>query len=169
LNGQTGKADWGYNTSSNGGNQTNQWRTLTNAEWTYLLNTRSTFSGRRYAKGEVNGVCGIILLPDDWSTSYYTLNSTNSSSASFESNIISAIQWNTLEQHGAVFLPAAGRRSGTSVNNGGSNGYYWSATCYYNYYGSSGAYSMYFTTDNLNTSSGNRSVGYAVRLVRTVQ
>jgi hypothetical protein len=167
---QTGQADWGYNPISNGGNNTDQWRTLTREEWTYLLNTRNTTSGGRYAKAEVAGICGVILLPDDWSTSYYTLNSTNSSSSSFESNVISAAQWSSLEQHGAIFLPAAGSRNGTSVLYGGSSGYYWSSSCNGSFFSASNGYSVNFDGSSLSTNSGNnRSSGYAVRLVRIVQ
>lgn len=50
---QTGQADWGYNSISNGGNQENQWRTLTIDEWDYLLNTRNTSSGLLLAKAIV--------------------------------------------------------------------------------------------------------------------
>ena len=45
---QTGKADWGYNAISNGGNTENQWRTLTEEEWGYVFNTRATSSGIRF-------------------------------------------------------------------------------------------------------------------------
>ena len=107
---QTGQADWGSNAISNGGNQTNQWRTLTNEEWQYIFNTRTTISGIRYAKAVVFGVNGVILLPDDWSASFYSLNSPNSSGASFSNNTITAAQWGVLEQYGAVFLPQAGFR-----------------------------------------------------------
>ena len=63
---QSGQADWGYNAISNGGNLENSgWRTLTQAEWQYLFNTRSTASGIRFAKAQVNNVNGVILLPDD--------------------------------------------------------------------------------------------------------
>lgn len=37
---QTGQADWGYNPIINGGNTENSWRTLTESEWDYLLNTQ---------------------------------------------------------------------------------------------------------------------------------
>jgi hypothetical protein len=47
---QTGQADWGYNPISNGGNQPNQWHTLTKEEWVYVFNTRNTASGIRFAK-----------------------------------------------------------------------------------------------------------------------
>ena len=159
---QTGQADWGYNPISNGGNQTNQWRTLTKAEWQYVFNTRTTASGIRYAKANVNNINGVILLPDDWSSSTYSLSNTNSSGASFSSNTISASQWSALEQAGAVFLPAAGYRDGTSVYVVGSYGNYWSAS----YYGSSGAYYVDFDDSGLYASDGSyRYYGQSVRLV----
>ena len=165
---QTGKADWGYNAISNGGNTTNTWRTLTggsNGEWNYIFDTRSTPSGIRYAKANVDGVNGIVLLPDDWSASYYSLSNTNQSNASFNSNVISSTQWNTLEQHGAVFLPAAGFRGGTSVNNVGSIGDYWSASFSNGY----NAYSRYFSDSNLYPRYDSRCRGRSVRLVRSAQ
>jgi hypothetical protein len=161
LNDSTGMADWGYNAISNGGNQENLWRTMTRNEWNYLFNIRSTTSGIRYAKAQVFGVNGIILLPDDWNTVTYGLNNTNNSGVSFSSNVITASQWSTLEQAGAVFLPAAGNRSGISV----TIGYYWSATHLYSH----NAYVVYFSDSNLTTSDGNlRSDGKSVRLVRSI-
>ena len=121
--------DWGNNAINNGGNTANVWRTLTHNEWMYVFNTRSTSSGIRYAKAKVNGVNGVILLPDNWNSSNYSLSNFNSSEASFNSNTVTLSDWNTkFEVNGAVFLPAAGKRYGTDVNNVGSNGYYWSAT-----------------------------------------
>ena len=164
LTGSYANADWGvYNPISNGGNQTNQWRTLTQSEWNYVFNTRTTTSGIRYAKANVNNVNGVILLPDDWSTSTYSLNSTNTYNASFSSNTITASQWSTLEQAGAVFLPAAGSRIGTLVNNVGSSGYYWSAS--YNF--SDRAYYVFFYGINLSTNYYSyRCSGFSVRLVQ---
>ena len=161
-------ADWGvYNPISNGGNQANQWRTLTQPEWAYIFNTRTTSSGIRYAKANVNNVNGVILLPDDWSASYYSLSNTNQNGASFGSNEISSTQWSTLEQHGAVFLPAAGYRNGTSVGSVGSLGFYWSAS----YSRSNCAYCVEIRDSSLNLSDGNigRCNGHSVRLVRNVQ
>jgi hypothetical protein len=129
-------ADWGVNAISNGSNQTRVWRTLTKDEWVYLLQTRSTSSGKRYAKAQVAGKNGIILLPDNWSTSTYTLQNTNSDNASFNSNVISSSNWNTLQSAGAVFLPAAGSRTGTSVSGVDASGYYWSSSFYNDFYAS---------------------------------
>ena len=162
---QTGQADWGYNAISNGGNTANQWRTLTQPEWYYVFNTRSTTSGIRYAKAQVNNVNGVILLPDDWSSSTYSLSSTNTYTASFSSNSLTASQWSTLEQAGAVFLPAAGVRSGTSVGSVGSNGNYWSAS----YNNSSSAFNVYFGGSYLGTNGGGRYCGFSVRLVRVAE
>ena len=162
---QTGQADWGYNPISNGGNQTNQWRKLTQSEWNYVFNTRSTASGIRYAKANVNNVNGVILLPDDWSSSTYSLSNTNSSGASFSSNTLTASEWSTLEQAGSVFLPAAGYRNGTSVYGVGSYGEYWSASwsgfdsaCYVGFFDL--LLSIYFDY---------RCYGRSVRLVRVVE
>ena len=124
---QTGKADWGYNAISNGGNTEGQWRTLTTDEWDYVLFYRSTLSGIRYAMATVDGVNGVILLPDDWDASTYNLNDVNG--LNYESNTITAADWtNTLEANGAVFLPAAGYRYGTPPYiAGGIVGNYWSS------------------------------------------
>ena len=157
-------SDWGYyNSISNGGNSTHQWRTLTRSEW-YRLFHRSTFSGICYAKAQVNGVNGVILLPDDWRSSYYSLNSTNQGAANYNNNVINASDWTScLEAHGAVFLPAAGYRTGTSVGIVGSGGYYWSSSCN----NSSISYQIYFssTTINCDYSSEERCSGLSVRLV----
>ena len=162
---QTGKADWGYNPISNGGNVANLWRTLTQSEWNYVIYTRTTTSGIRYAKANVNNVNGVILLPDDWSTSTYSLSNTNSSGVSFSSNTMTASQWSTLEQAGAVFLPAAGSRNGTSVDYVGSHGFYWSAS----YSVSNLAYYVYFNYSYLYTNYYYRYFGLSVRLVRVAE
>ena len=159
---QTGEADWGCNPISNGGDKPNQWRTLTKEEWTYLLNTRTTSSGKRYAKAQVNSMKGLILLPDDWKTSYYSLSNTNSGSADFTSNTITSTQWPTLEQHGAVFLPLGGYRNGTAIGGEGASCYYWSSSCN----GSGTTYSFEILDSGINSSySDNPRYGNAVRLV----
>ena len=167
LTGSSAHYDWGvHNAISNGGGQAGQWRTLTggsSGEWNYVFNTRSTNSGIRYAMAQVNNVDGVILLPDNWSSNYYTLYGTNSYGASFSINVISASTWvDSLEAHGAVFLPAAGYRNGTSVLNVGSCGDYWSSS----YYNPDYAYYVYFG-DVLYTGDWYyRHCGLSVRLVQ---
>ena len=163
LYSETGQADWGYNPISNGGNQENIWRTLTSNEWGYVMLSRSTTSGIRYAKATVNGVKGVIVVPDNWSTSIYSLNQTNVGDADFGSNNITESQWtNTLEAAGCVFLPAAGLRSGTNYVSYPTKGNYWSAT---NNGGPTGAYGMVMG-DYVDLGNGYyRSNGMSVRLV----
>ena len=55
--------DWGTNTIGN--DAPNTWRTLTLDEWEYLLNTRPNASSLK-GVAQVNGVKGLILLPDNW-------------------------------------------------------------------------------------------------------
>ena len=159
--------DWGvYNKIINGGNQTGLWRTLKSREWEYLFVKRSTTSGIRYAKACVSGINGVILLPDDWESSFYSLSSTNNEKAGFNSNTITASQWTTLEQHGAVFLPAAGHRGGTAVYNPGTYGHYWSTSNE----NSTNAYGVYFTNANLISKVlAGRVQGQSVRLVCPVK
>ena len=162
LNDQTGLADWGVNAISNGGNQTRVWRTLTKDEWSYLLTGRSTTSGKRYAKAQVAGKNGLILLPDNWSTSTYPLNNTNINSASYSDNVISSSNWDSMEAAGAVFLPASGSRAGTSVSGMGANGYYWTSSCQNQTY----AYLLSFNDTNLSPNQGDfRYYGQSVRVV----
>ena len=119
-----------YSTFSDWGNKIGGgWRTLTKYEWKYVFDERRTRSGIRYAKATVNGVCGVILLPDDWRKTFYKLSKTNTRDASYNSNSISSSTWNsTFAPAGAVFLPAAGERYGASVGYVGSYGHYWSAS-----------------------------------------
>ena len=163
----TGKADWGYNAISNGGNVENFWRTLKNEEWVYLIETRSTLYGIRYAKAKINNTNGLILLPDNWDNTTYELNSTNVGYVPFDSNIISVNDWvNILEANGAVFLPGAGWRGGTGVDNNGVL-YYWSST----YSNDNCGYDIYITDGEIvvDDPTGDRMEGRIVRLVHDAE
>jgi len=166
LTGTSANYDWGVNNPiSNGGNTANQWRTLTWFEWSYVLNTRNTTSGIRFAKAQVNEINGVILLPDDWTTDTYNLNNTNSIGASYSSNVINASQWATIENVGGIFLPAAGGRFGTTVADVSDSGFYWlsssdsSCCAYYVYIYNSGIYIVNYR----------RYLGRSVRLVCDVE
>ena len=164
LTGNYANADWGvYNPISNGGDQPGQWRTLTRTEWYYVFNQRNTASGKRYAKAQVNGVRGVILLPDNWNINYYSLNYYNTPDASFSSNIIT--NWSALEDYGAVFLPITGVRNGTSYGSTGYLGSYWSASSSSS--NNNKAYSIEFNNSTLVADyEGYRSYGISVRLVQ---
>ena len=126
--------DWGENAISNGGNKAKIWRTLTKDECNYVFCQRNTASGIRYAKATVNGIKGIILLPDNWNKNYYKLKKVNDDSAFSDANKISLSTWlKKFEVNGAVFLPCAGERFGTEVRGQFNSNYpfiieYWSAT-----------------------------------------
>ena len=150
--------DWGQNCS--GG-----WRTLTEAEWVYVLYTRKTSSGVRYAKAIVNDVKGLILLPDNWSKSKYSLKETNRDEADFISNKISESTWNKIfSPAGAVFLPAAGQRDGKTVRGVGLWGYYWLAPT-----GDDGSSSVYFDDGDMIAEPSYYGKGCSVRLVRSAK
>ena len=130
-------ADWGYNAISNGGNQQNMgWRTLTLDEWNYLLGptynnpVTNCREGYRFVKANVCGRNGLIILPDGWGDNNYQLNAYNNM-GSYSNNSIDATAWATLEEQGAVFLPAAGyRRGGTYFPFAavGTTGSYWTSS-----------------------------------------
>ena len=159
--------DWGQNAILNGGKTLDAWRTLTQEEWDYLFNTRSTASGIRYAKATVNSIAGVILLPDNWNTSYYALSNTNTATAAFTSNTISSTNWtNLLEPRGAVFLPAAGKRIETTVYDAGSIGDYMSASPLPDPDDTYRSYKLYFSSDEVQTEYIEyRYHGGSVRLV----
>ena len=166
LDDQTGKADWGYNAISNGGNKENiGWRTPSRDEWVYLLFVRNTASGVRFAGAVVNGVNGILLLPDHWKVTTYQLNSVNDDVPRFESNIITLADWqNVLEPAGAVFLPEAGARTidGVFPDLGVYHTSTAAAECLY--------VMMYADDDRLFVGAGaHRGDGMAVRLVKDVE
>ena len=170
LDDETGQADWGYNAISNGGNRIGQWRTLSEDEWEYLVLTRNTASGIRFAKATVNGVYGVILLPDDWNSSIYGLKNTNNeTSASYGDNVISDEVWmSVLEPAGAVFLPAAGKRENLTVYYANVEGGYWSSSGssvegFLGHHDLAGC--LEFGNSRLYFNSESRSNGYSVRLV----
>lgn len=120
--------DWGTKPISNAGGHAYPWRTLTRDEWDYLLYGRLTPSRARFTLGVVNNIRGLILLPDDWTTSIYQLNHVNDGfNSHYEDNTIPEETWkDVLEAHGAVFLPWAGYRGQNNVYAVGRIGRYWS-------------------------------------------
>lgn len=118
--------DWGSHADVIAGIGTG-WRTLSSNEWRHLTVNRT---GNRFALAQIGSRGGIVLLPDDWKTSYYTLNNINDASVAFSANSITNTDWTSkLEAHGAVFLPVTGQRnSGTTVNGADAQLHYWSST-----------------------------------------
>ena len=156
--------DWGTNKIGN--DAPNTWRTLTYDEWNYLRYNRTNASSL-CGVAQVNGVNGLIFLPDNWKCpSGVTFKS------GFHSNYgvdyyaayqtFTADQWSKMEAAGAVFLPAAGYRYGTNVDFVQYGGYYWSAT----ENGSNDALYLYFYSDEAYMGCINRYYGLSVRLVK---
>ena len=131
--------EWGNNTI-----QTSTcagWRTLTNEEYVYLFHDRAN-AATLFGLGSVNGVNGVILLPDNWSTPVglsFTASTTrglewngtyyfNEQADNYTHNTYTEAEWARMESAGAVFLPAAGYREGTQVSLVGKAIDYWSAS-----------------------------------------
>ena len=153
-------SDWGQAVESMDYDGT--WRTLTNAEWDYIFTTRANASSL-YAKATVCGVKGMILLPDNWDLTAKPLTTTP---ISYDSNVFDATAWSAWETAGAVFLPNAGYRSGTTVNAPGSEGDYWTSTEYES--NNKQAYHLYVPdgTNGMIIGHSNKYLGMAVRLVK---
>lgn len=62
-----------------------------------------------------------------------------------------------------LFLPAAGNSNGSSINNTGNNGNYWSSTP--NSGNSDNSWNANFNSGNLNPNNNNRNNGFSVRCV----
>ena len=162
LNDQTGLADWGNNEICNGGSVSTLWRSLTKPEWLYLLEQRTTDSGMRYAKAIINGINGVILVPDNWDGSVFELNNTDNAESQYSSNVLPIEEWSKLESNGAIFLPAACFRYKTNVDVCFPNGNYWSSTGYFDY-----AFHVYFNNTCFQADRNDfRYFGYSVRLVQ---
>ena len=107
-----------YGTFQDWGDLVNEadWYTLSADEWKYLLNTRPNASSLKQIAKVNNGekdIVGIMLFPDAW-TMPADVNVAAAYDDYFKVNIYNynPEQWTKLEEAGAVFLPAAGRRAG---------------------------------------------------------
>ena len=154
--------DWGTKSISNGGNKANKWRTLTSEEWNYLFDTRTNAANLR-GQATVNNVHGYVFLADGFVAP--TGLSFTANPDSWTTNVYTAAEWAKMEAVGAVFLPAAGQRIRTRVDDVADYGYYWSATpssSAKNY-----AYCLTFASRSANPDMTKmRYVGISVRLVQ---
>ncbi len=145
------------------------WRTLNSKEWVYVVNTNNN-SGRsdtyRFAKATVtaNRIKGVILFPDGFTLpTDVTINNRNTHTAAFNSNVISDAVWSKLEAEGCIFLPAAGCRKESTVQEVDKMGGYHSSTAYSN----SDDNKMRFENAKLEPAkNGGKMWGNSVRLVR---
>ena len=130
--------DWGTLVNESG------WCTLTQAEMRHILD-RKKDGKKLWALATVNGLNGLILLPDNWNTSLSLVYGYVPTQFVYTENQLTDAQWEALEAEGAVFLPAGGSRTGGygneetaggkgsinanghyfHVDNVGVYGYYW--------------------------------------------
>ena len=166
--------DWGVAYCSSNNITVGTWRTLTTEEWQYLFSYDGTAYGGDNHDNDIRRgnykygvtVCGkancVVLLPDSWKwegavglgwqTEYPETQTSNE------------VTWQTMEDAGAVCLPAAGDRGDSDVWEVGDWGYYWSSTAV----GDNNAFSMSFEVENVKRCISDRGCGFSVRLVTDV-
>ena len=164
--------DWGANSIN--GDPFHTWRTLSSDEWDYLVFNRPN-ARALIGVAQVNGVNGIILLPDNWIAPDSILFISGMHRDDYDNGYalhqtFSTGQWSVLEQQGAIFLPAAGKRSLPSnhrptmqISNTEEYGFYWTSTAT-----SNGALFLYFEDSYvcLHYPILSQAEGYSVRLVK---
>ena len=160
--------DWdtGHNPSGPfiGGEGYGNWRLLNQYEWGNLFYERETESGMSFAKAQVHGVNGLVLVPDDWDGSDYEFENADEEDAPFDDNIISDEQWEALEKAGVVFLPAAGLECG-GIDDLGTVGNYWTSSPM----GHEGAMNFQFFDENFFIDEVDRFFRFSIRLAREVK
>lgn len=146
--------DWGVYGMGDG------WRTPSKEEWNYLFTSRPD-AYSKYGAAKVNGIAGIVVLPDDWTT---PSGLSFSGTTNYSQNTYDNAAWSRMEEAGAIFLPAAGRRTGKQMFNFGNDCDYWSSSPN----GSTKAYNVDLTYGKslLPQDNSPRKHGFAVRLIK---
>ena len=157
-------------------------RTLTIAEWTYMLTERLGHATSLYCFGSLFGANGLYLFPDDWdwndlpapvATAMAAISFTwvkGSVDKVFTNNVIAAdasgrALWYALEDAGVVFMPASGYRTMGTYANLNARGAYFTSTTKTN----EEAYCIAFYAGTLTvTGTAHRSTELTVRLVKDV-
>ena len=134
--------------------ETGVWRSLTKAEWSYLLSDKRGTAATQVhniktlsVSGSTTNVKGLVIFPDDSNMPLDDITTTED-----------------LATYSAVFLPSAGYRKGSKVGSVGSYGYTWSSTP--NKDVEIKAYCLYFGSGGVFTQNDSRDSGFTVRLVR---
>ena len=96
------------------------WSTLSKNQWYYLLNQRTNAASLKQI-AMVGETLGIMLFPDEWTLpagcaptqqTHHDEEDGEDHSCDFVSYNYTLAHWTELEKAGAIFLPAAGRRTG---------------------------------------------------------
>ena len=159
--------DWGKNRIDK--NAPNTWRTLTKDEWHYLLYNR-TNADDLCGIASVEGVNGLIFLPDNWTcpagvTFMPGFYGDAGAQHYYSYQYIPIDKWAKFEAAGAVFLPSAGYRNGTDVSEVRYGGIYWSSS------EDSSVWARYvsFDSEHASMAASDRFYGRSVRLVKDIQ
>lgn len=147
-------------------------RTLSEDEWLYLLNTRTTASitgcsvtNPRYLFATVGGVNGLLILADGFGTDYAGTESSlfANCNTGAEFTVIDDAALPDIVAAGAAFLPMAGFRIGIDVDMDES--WYWSSTSH----DLVEARPLTIEPGYFGTTRANRASGAAVRLVKDAE
>lgn len=154
------------------------WRTPTKDEWDFMLNIRDVADNKRYIKTTCHGVLGLLVFPDVFEIVLWSVQqafATAPDNVYNRQDVVYTYVYSGLTHdqivdyllgYGAVFLPAAGSRTGTSVQYTSDvsqmAGYYWSSTPN----GTNNSGNMWFGYNNGNIGDAERCKGYSVRLVQ---
>ncbi|MBQ7996883.1 MAG: TonB family protein [Paludibacteraceae bacterium] len=161
-------SEWGNNTILNGGNRPMQWRTLSYNEFWFLFWKRKD-ADKLFGLAEIDGVCGIILLPDGWREKnglprFICWKESKENSLYREKskwiNEYDKQEWAKLEVLGAVFLPAVGARDGKRVGVIDAGNYFTSSPAE-----DDTAYELGFNSNSIAVRPCNRYYGCSIRLV----
>ena len=153
------------------GETSNIWRALTYLEWDYLLNQRNE-ANNLVGVAQINGINGLVILPDNWEQSILVpFKSGFSSTDSYsEYQIFTREEWSVLEFCGAVFLPAGGKLNNVTMTTSSVN----ESGCYlYPQQDGTSGY-ITFTSQSVNTGLGIKprpgsSSSNSMRLVKNIK
>ena len=166
--------EWGNNAILNSTYEPGTWRTMSQAEWNYLLNGRANAAQKR-AVGQITmdqraPFIGMFLLPDTFEMPQGL--EMDMEAQEWDVNAYDGETLLRLEEAGVVFLPAGGFRTGLNIHDidiGGTNradhGYYWTTTDYELY----DAQMVYIDKVGPSFQVRPRSNGMLVRLVRDTE
>ncbi len=171
----TGKADWGYNAISNGGNRENSgWRTLSYDEFVHL-STKRPDAGLKWGHATVaDEVHGLIILPDEFidpkvqgkqGNAAFVPQRTAIIESGWDENEYSFPDWGKMHSAGAIFLPAAGRSDDEQPGKAyyvGEYGCYWHNGAVDYLYANRLQLTNFWINQAIN---GRRHIGQSVRLV----
>jgi hypothetical protein len=143
-------------------------------EFAYIRYTRDN-AAELIGIAQVNGVNGVILLPDNWSLPdgivFKAGGHTEESSEAYALyQAFDSEQWSKMEALGAVFIPASGWRKGKNVGGVESCGCWWHSTSLIGNQGvlCTGGISIY-STGIIELCSTRAEAAYSVRLVKDLE